>query len=227
MAACAGFNNTGLAVIEMAGKKVVQFIPEPRLWNGLAFSGDGRRVFVSGGNPARFSSLLIRMAGLRQARQSSRPPRRSNPGGHRRTSPHRQPVRGQRGQSRSLGGGSQESGPRGGDPRRAAPHSCVFGADGIHLYVSNWGGRSVSIIDTAAGKPPPRQAVGIRPNDMAVCARRAAVRGLRGRQHGPRHPTQSLEKVEPGASPAAASAGRTREIFATSLYPSSPEGSTP
>ena len=48
------------------------------------------------------------------------------------------------------------------------PHSCVFGGDRIHLYVSNWGSRSVSIIDTATGQRVRDQVVGIRPNDMAL-----------------------------------------------------------
>ena len=49
LAACAGYNNTGLAVIELASKKVVQFFPLPQVWNGLAFSPDGKRVFLAGG----------------------------------------------------------------------------------------------------------------------------------------------------------------------------------
>src|SRR5208283_2533673 len=49
LAACAGYNNTGLAVIDLASKKVVQFFRLPQVWNGLAFSRDGKRVFVAGG----------------------------------------------------------------------------------------------------------------------------------------------------------------------------------
>ena len=40
LAAC-GYNNTGLAVLDMAAKKILQFFPLPQVWNGLAFSGDG------------------------------------------------------------------------------------------------------------------------------------------------------------------------------------------
>ncbi len=50
LAACAGYNNTGLAVIDLASKKVVQFFPLPHTWNGLAFSHDGKRVFLAGGS---------------------------------------------------------------------------------------------------------------------------------------------------------------------------------
>ena len=170
LAACAGFNNTGLAVIEMAGKKVVQFIPEPRLWNGLAFSGDGTRVFLSGGNSGKILVFAYKNGRL-------------TPGEAVKPAPDERGA--------FLAGIAVH--PRTGrlyvaneanhevwvvDPKSLAreaaiptglhPHSCVFGADGIHLYVSNWGSRSVSIIDTAAGKRLRDQAVGIRPNDMAL-----------------------------------------------------------
>ena len=50
LAASAGFSDTGLTLFDLAGKRVTQFLPLPRVWNGLAFSLDGRRVFVPGGD---------------------------------------------------------------------------------------------------------------------------------------------------------------------------------
>jgi hypothetical protein len=38
VAASGGFNDTGLTLFEMAGKRVSQFLPLPEVWNGLAFS---------------------------------------------------------------------------------------------------------------------------------------------------------------------------------------------
>jgi len=50
LAASGGFNDTGLTLFDIAGKRVGQFLPLPEVWNGLAFSKDGRRIFVSGGD---------------------------------------------------------------------------------------------------------------------------------------------------------------------------------
>lgn len=86
LAACAGFNNTGLAVIEMAGKKVVSSFPNHDCGTAWPSAVMARGFSSPAATPARFSSLLIRMAGLRQARQSSRPP--TNAGHSWRASPY-------------------------------------------------------------------------------------------------------------------------------------------
>ena len=49
LAVSGGYNDTGLTIISTADKKVVQFVPLKKSWNGLAFSKDAKRVFVSGG----------------------------------------------------------------------------------------------------------------------------------------------------------------------------------
>src|ERR1035438_4035100 len=49
LAVSGGYNNTGLTILSTADKKVVQFVPLKKCWNGLAFSKDGKRVLVSGG----------------------------------------------------------------------------------------------------------------------------------------------------------------------------------
>jgi YVTN family beta-propeller protein len=107
------------------------------------------------------------------------------------------------------------------------PHSCLVGADRKHLYVSNWGGRSVSVIETADHHRVRDVTVGLRPNDMALapdgrlfvaCAGDNTVHVLQ---------TQALEKPPEAASPARRLWGPTREVISTSLYPQSPEGSTP
>ncbi len=53
LAACAGYNATGLAVVDLATNKLVQFLPEPEVWNGLAFSRDGKKVYLSGGDSGK------------------------------------------------------------------------------------------------------------------------------------------------------------------------------
>src|SRR4051794_40186857 len=46
----AGFNDQGLTVIDLADRKVVQFLPLPEVFNGLCFDKDGRRILVSSGD---------------------------------------------------------------------------------------------------------------------------------------------------------------------------------
>ena len=46
LAASGGFNDTGLTLFDMAGRRVSQFLPLPQVWNGLAFSKDGRQYIA-------------------------------------------------------------------------------------------------------------------------------------------------------------------------------------
>ena len=50
IAVSGGFTNTGLTLLDISGRHVTQFLPLAEAWNGLAFSKDGRRIFVSGGD---------------------------------------------------------------------------------------------------------------------------------------------------------------------------------
>jgi len=50
VAASAGYNNTGLSLLDIKSRRVTQFLPLRKIWNGLAFSLDGGRVLVSGGD---------------------------------------------------------------------------------------------------------------------------------------------------------------------------------
>ncbi len=229
LAACGGFNNTGLAVLSMAEKRLTKFFPLPEVFNGLAFSKDGRRVFVSGGD-----SGVLHVFEYKDGQLSAGKPIR--------------PV--------AMAEGAFLAGitvhPRTGklyvcdegnhevcfvDPetgrREAAvavgmhPHSCALGADQRHLYVSNWGSRSVSVVDTQAGKRVREIGVGIRPNAMAVSPDGRLFVACAGDNTLHVIQTRALEKAEAGASPARRLPESKREILSTSLYPASPEGSTP
>src|SRR5207244_1532051 len=48
------------------------------------------------------------------------------------------------------------------------PHSCIVGSDRKHLYVSNWGSRSVTVVDVEQNRRLRDITVGLRPNDMAL-----------------------------------------------------------
>ena len=49
VAVSGGFSNHGVTLLDMANRKVAQFLSLTQSWNGLAFSKEGSRFFVSGG----------------------------------------------------------------------------------------------------------------------------------------------------------------------------------
>jgi len=49
VAVSGGFSNHGVTLLDMANRRVTQFLSLTQSWNGLAFSKDGSRFFVSGG----------------------------------------------------------------------------------------------------------------------------------------------------------------------------------
>jgi YVTN family beta-propeller protein len=229
LAACAGYNSTGLAVIEMASKRIVQFFPFAHVWNGLAFSRDGKRVFLAGGNSRAmhvFDYADGKLSGGKTVKLVSNASNVFLAGIAVDTRSEKIYVANEANHEvwcvDSRDWKLVDTIPVG-----QHPHSCIFGGDGSHLYVSNWGSRSVSIVDTASGRRIRDQAVGIRPNDMALAPDGRLFVACSGDNTVHVFQTQSLEAVEPGASPKHRPPETAREILATSLYPSSPEGSTP
>ena len=224
-----GFNNTGLTLLDLKEKRVSQFLPLARAWNGLAFSRDGRRIFVTGGN-----SELVHTFGYQDGKATA--------------TGSVQPDA--RGTAAFLAGAAVH--PKSGalyvcdeanheiwvlDPETlkreesiavgSHPHSCAFGADGRHLYVSNWGGRSVTVVDTATGRRVRDIGVGLRPNDMTLGPDGRLFVACSGDNTVHVIQTRGLETAEAPADPTRRPPEGVREILSTSLYPSSPEGSTP
>jgi len=229
VAATGGFNDTGLTLYDSEARRVSQFLPLPQVWNGLAFSKDGRRIFVSGGD-----SGVIHVFDYTDGKAAPAAPVKPAPdalatvlGG---IAVH--PVTGK---LYVCNEGNHEIWVLNPDTlvRETKigvgqhPHSCAMGADNKHLYVSNWGSRSLSLVDTEAERRVRDFTVGLRPNDMALgpdgrlfvaCAGDNTVHVIQ---------TRTLEEAPVPASPARRLWDGTREIISTSLYPQSPEGSTP
>src|SRR5882757_5123351 len=229
LAASGGFNDTGLSVLDIATQKRTQFFPLPEVWNGLAFSADGRRIFVGGGDSGQIYQFsyaggkvgciatnepapedeLVFLAGLTVHPRTGRI-YVCNEANHEiwvlnPTTLAREAT----------------------IPVGEHPHSCIFGADGRHLYVSNWGGRSVSVVDTQKNRRVRDIAVGIRPNDLALSKDGRLFVACSGDNTVHVIQTKALEDSGQDASPARRLPENTREIISTSLYPQSPEGSTP
>ncbi|NOS70933.1 MAG: beta-propeller fold lactonase family protein [Verrucomicrobia bacterium] len=224
-----GFNDTGLTLFDFSSKLVTQFLPLPQIWNGLAFSKDGRRIFVSGGDSGVIH-VFNYADGKATPAESVKP---SNDGGI--TALGSIVIHPTTGKLYVCNEGNHEVWMLNADtlaletriPTGQHPHSCVMGADNRHLYVSNWGSRSVSLIDTETNRRLRDITVGIRPNDMVLAPDGRLFVACSGDNTVHVIQTRTLEDEPVPASPARRLWDKTREIISTSLYPQSPEGSTP
>ncbi len=229
VAVCAGYNKVGVNVTRLDGTRQTKFIPLREVFNGLAFGPDGKRFYVSGGDSGLIyvfryadgeASLekeirlgaadpLVFLAGVAVDPVSGRL-YVCNEANHEiwALAPRTLAV------EKTIGVGQH-------------PHSCVLGRDGRHLYVSNWGSRSVSIIDTRRGHRVRDLAVGIRPNDMVLAPDGRLFVACSGDNMVHVIGTAGLEKAPPDASSERPLWQGTRELISTALYPQSPEGSTP
>jgi YVTN family beta-propeller protein len=229
LAASAGYNDTGVRLIDIASRKVTQFVPMQKIWNGLAFSLDGKRVFVSGGDSGRIFIFNYTDRKLDPA-GSVKPDNNGDPAFLAGIAIH--PVTGKVYVCNEANGEvwvlnaktlALETTVRTGE----YPHSCLFGADKKSLYVSNWGGRTVSIIDSARNRRVRNLAVGIRPNDMALARDGRLFVACSGDNSVHVIQTQTVEKQAPEANLKRRVPEAAREVISTSLYPESPEGSAP
>ena len=172
-AVCSGRWN-GLALIDLKTEQTKQWLPLYRTFNGVGFSSDGKKIYVSGGNSD--SLYIFDFDGNKAAE-----PKTIHLG--------EQPANSQKenfftglavdpktGRLFICNEGTNEVWVV--DPKTekveakwqtgSHPYTCALGADGKYLFASNWGDKSVSVIDTETGEQTLRIAVGLRPNEMAV-----------------------------------------------------------
>ncbi|HKD45449.1 MAG TPA: bifunctional YncE family protein/alkaline phosphatase family protein [Candidatus Angelobacter sp.] len=97
-------------------------------------------------------------------------------------------------------------------PVEINPYELVFSKDGRTLFVSNWGSNSVSVIDTASNRVTHVIHVGANPNDMKMSAD--------GRLFVACSNDNTVYVID-------SKRRRVIERLSTTLYPQSPEGSTP
>ena len=229
LAVCAGYNSPGLAVLDIATQKKTAFHALPHTWNGLCFDREGKRLLVSGG-----PSGEIHVFAYENSVCTPQPPVKIAP------------------QGQNIFVAAIAVHPKDGkfyacDEANNAilvlneqtlalektiavgehPHTCAFGADQKHLYVSNWGARSVSVVDSEKGKQLRELSVGVRPNDMALASDGRLFVTCSGDNTVHVIQTRTLEKKGEDADSSRRLWDGTREVISTSLYPQSPEGSTP
>ncbi len=222
-----GFNPHGLVVVDARSEEAVQRIPLKSAWLGLAWSPNGKRLYVSGGNANGRKPTLapIYIFDYENGRLSNQPSGTleesidtaelywSGLVHH-----HGKPLL--FAANRGTGAGSSNVvvfDTASGKllqriPVEVNPYALVLSDNGQTLYVSNWGSDSVSVIDVNTLRVTGRIAVGDNPNDMALsrdgrlfvsCANENTVAVIDTKTR------QVIERVS------------------TALTPNSPEGSTP
>ncbi|MSU51027.1 MAG: phosphoesterase [Opitutus sp.] len=230
VAVSGGFSDTGLTLLDLKTQAVSQFLPLKESWNGVAFSRNGRRIFVSGGDlgvihvfdytdgkatpapavtPMPTESGVVFLAGI-AVHPTNGKIYVCNEGNH------------------ELWVLNAETLAREAViPVGQHPHSCLFGADKKHLYVTNWGSRTVSIVDTTTHRRVRDITVGLRPNDLALAPDGRLFVSCAGDNTVHVITTAKMEKPGESPSPARRLWEGTREVISTSLYPEPLEGSTP
>ena len=226
---CAGYNKQGVSVISLDEKRTAVFLPLKESFNGLAFSPDGSKFYVTGGDTGALHVFDYKDGQATYSREVRPDPKAKhvflsgltvdpstgiiyvcNEGGHElwRLDPETLLVA-------KVVAVAQH------------PHGVILGGDGRHLYVANWGSRSVSIVETAGFTRVRDITVGIRPNDMALAPDGRLFVACSGDNTVHVIQTGKLEKPGEAAGPTRRLWEGAREIIATGLYPQSPEGSTP
>src|SRR4051812_10228764 len=204
VAVSAGFNHTGITLLDLKTKEVVQFHPLRSCFNGLAFSADGQRLFVAGGDKGEIHVFTYRdgkatPAGVVHPDAAGAPVFIAGIAVHPRT-----------GKLYVCNEANHEVWVLNAETllreatiaTGAHPHSCMFGGDGKHLYVSNWGARSVSVVNTDTNERVRDVTVGIRPNDMALARDGRLFVACAGDNTVHVITTNQLEKLGEPASPA-------------------------
>lgn len=229
LAVTGGYNDHGLAVIDIAGGKLLQHLPMPEAWNGLAFSQDAKRIFVTTGDSGKIQTFSYSDGQATPDHACEPDPKAHNPflAGL--------AVHPQTGKIYVCDLGDNEVWVLDGKTLALEtkvevgqqPHTCLFGVNPRYLYVSDWGSRAVTIIDTKDNHRVRDLTVGIRPNDMALAPDGRLFVACSGDNTVHVITTRALETAPQAADSSRRLSDGTREVINTSLYPQSPEGSTP
>jgi YVTN family beta-propeller protein len=224
----AGYNPHGLVVVDTKTDEIVQRIPLKSAWFGLAWSPDGKRLYVSGGNansnrnPTRAPIYVFDYSNGRLSQ---------DPTGRFEESAdtdklfwsgvaHHPKKNILYAANRGTGFGTGEvvafdstSGKiLGRVPAEMIPYDLALSDDGRTLYVSNLASKSVSVIDTAAMKVTASIAVDANPNQMALSSQGLLYVACSNDNTVVVIDTKTRSAIE---------------RISTTLHPHAPEGSTP
>jgi len=224
----AGYNPHGLVVVDTKSEEAVQRIPLKSAWYGMAWSPDGKRLYVSGGNangdknPERAPIYVFDYANGRLSAQPSGKLEEtidkaelfwSGVAHHPKKNLLYAANRGTGFGTGNIVVFDTTSGKLVTRiPVDLIPYDLVPSEDGRFLYVSNLASKSVSVIDTAAAKVVATIAVGDNPNQMVLSGD--------GRLFVACSNDNSVFVIDT----------KTRSVLekiSTTLFPHAPEGSTP
>jgi YVTN family beta-propeller protein len=230
IASHSGYNPHGLLVANEKSEEAVQAIPLKTTWLGMAWSPDGKTLYVSGGNAngkKRIGGTLAPVYEFtyRDGKLSGQPTGQLNEtidkskvwwsglayhpkknllyAANRGTGPEPSNVVVFNTKTRELVTRISVD---------VNPYELVFTPDGNTLFVSNWASNSVSVINTEQNRVVRTIDVGSNPNDMKMskdgrlfvaCSNDNTIHVI---------DTKTLRKVE---------------IISTTITPQAPEGSTP
>lgn len=221
-----GFQGVHLTTVDAASKKVIQSLDLDRVWNGIAFSPDGKTLYVAGGNSGKLMTFAYD-AGMLTKGKEIKAPNRSFISGI--------AVNPVKGTIYVLNEALNEVYALEPETLKVLatvntgsnPHSCCFGEDKRRLYISNWGSNSVTVIDTNTNSHVRDIRVGIRPNDMALSPDGRLFVACAGDNTVHVIQTRSVEVAANGPTRATRPPEGVREVLNTALEPTELEGSSP
>ena len=178
-----GFNPHGIVVVDQKTDEPTQRIALKSAWLGMAWSPDGKKLFVSGGNAAgrQPSKAPIYEFGYDNGRLTDQPLSTLEDGGQASEifwsglvhHPRKNVLYAlHRGTARYSGHvvvfDTETKKATARIKVDAIPYAAAISADGATLYVTNWASDTVSVIDTATNKVLASLAVGDNPNDLLL-----------------------------------------------------------
>ncbi|MFI5454790.1 MAG: bifunctional YncE family protein/alkaline phosphatase family protein [Isosphaerales bacterium] len=220
LTATSGYNAHELSVVDLADKKVVDRQAVRQSWFGLAVAAEADRIWWSGGGGNVLHAF--RLADCRLTRTSG-PEAETKTGSAREARHFRGGIVLDRDRkvlySLDVNGGTISALDLASQnelktaPAGTRPYDVILARNGTQLFVSDWAGRTVRILDPGDLRTVAKIAVGEHPNQIAV------------------HPTDDRIFVACASSDWVsvidAKRGIVTETIHTALFPRAPEGSTP
>lgn len=223
-----GYNPHGLVLVDAETDEVRQRVPLPASWFGLAWSPDGAKLYVSGGNAKKKGNereptqpAPVYIFAYEGGRLSDQPratliqPLPSEAVFWAGIAHHpSKPLLYAANRTANLIAVFDTAAGQlvGAIPTELNPFDLVLSPDGKILYCSNWGSDTVSFIDTEAQKVSATLSVGDNPNDLEL-ARDGRLFVACGNDN-------TVHVIDTAR-------GRCTETIVTSMSPRAPEGSTP
>lgn len=223
-----GFNQHGLVLIDPKSAEVIQKVPLKSAWFGLAWSPDGKKLYVSGGNgqsrvmPSAAPVYVFGYDGNKLTSEPIEQLQHTLPGNriywsglahHPSKSVLYAANRGTQNAPGEVLVFDTASKQRVAQVTvEVAPYDILLDSKGERLYVANWASKSVSVIETSTNKVIGRIAVGFNPTDMVL--------SKDGRLFVACSNENSVYVIDTAKM-------RAIEVISTALYRQAPVGSTP